>query len=508
MDMDMKKWSLKGYEPRTEQVKIIDEIESAMGSGYTNIILEAGLGVGKSAIATTIANMVYDSYICTMTNQLQEQYVNDFDYMLMEIKGRSNYYCNYGGTCQDCEMDKQNEKHCPDCPYTENLKDAQNHANVITNYDYLYYAGNYAKQLDTRKLLVLDEAHNFEKKMMQLVSEDLNRYLIYENYGFDIFESITKGDALKNINNKEYWIPILEKCIDKETMIMTYNKKEEKDQQSKIQKYKRMIKKLEKDYVIELPLRKDIIADKEKKDRLKMTIKPLTTSLESYDILKFGDTRLFMTGTLGSKKKFCEWNGLDENDTYYIYQKSPFPVENRPIIKKYVCSMKQEAWRNPHILKYIQKIIDAHKGEKGVIHTASNSQAWFIKKGLNSKKIWVAQGQSRMETIRKFEESNTDLCLIGAGLKDGVDFKGDKCRYQILFKVPYPSIGSQQVKIRKKNDPEWYNYQTIQPLQQSYGRGVRDISDYCKYYILDEDFEALLHEYKYLFNEYFLEGIQ
>ena len=63
-------------------------------------------------------------------------------------------------------------------------------------------------------------------------------------------------------------------------------------------------------------------------------------------------------------------------------------------------------------------------------------------------------------------------------------------------------------KVRKQTDPIWYLNQTVQPLQQAYGRGIRDADDYCKMYILDEDFEHLVSKYNCLFNEYFLEGIQ
>ena len=73
MNYSIAKWSLIGYNPRPEQVNIINEILSAMDQGYKNIILEAGTGVGKSAIATTISNYVEKSYIITMTNQLLQQ---------------------------------------------------------------------------------------------------------------------------------------------------------------------------------------------------------------------------------------------------------------------------------------------------------------------------------------------------------------------------------------------------------------------------------------------------
>ena len=165
----MNNWSLIGHDPRPEQVDIIDEILTAMDQGYKNIILEAGTGSGKSAIATTIAKMVEDSYILTMTNQLQSQYLDDFTYMLTEIKGRSNYPCNYQPTCEDCYMEELGEKRCKDCPYNIALQSALSGPNIISNYDYLFYAGNYAEIFMPRDLLILDETHNFEKKMMSLI---------------------------------------------------------------------------------------------------------------------------------------------------------------------------------------------------------------------------------------------------------------------------------------------------------------------------------------------------
>ena len=165
-------------------------------------------------------------------------------------------------------------------------------------------------------------------------------------------------------------------------------------------------------------------------------------------------------------------------------------------------------WRNPAAITKIQEIIKKHKHEKGVIHTSSNQQAWFIKKMLNNKNAWVAQGPTREDTIRRFEAAHKPVILIGAGLKDGVDFKGDKCRYQIMFKMPYPSLAGKQVNIRMHYDQSWYAYQTIMPLMQAYGRGIRDMEDYCIMYVLDSDFEKLLLQHKYLFNEYFLEAIK
>lgn len=56
-------WSLPKFNPRNSQIRLINEINFAIKEGFKNIILEAGTGIGKSAIATTIANMYDDSYI-------------------------------------------------------------------------------------------------------------------------------------------------------------------------------------------------------------------------------------------------------------------------------------------------------------------------------------------------------------------------------------------------------------------------------------------------------------
>ena len=184
-------WSLQGYSPRPEQKRIINEIIEAIEMGFKNIIVEAGTGTGKSAIATTIANYVGDCYILTMTKQLQNQYLDDFDYMLAEIKGSSNYTCNtVPTTCDDCMQADLNRGRHSNCKYKMAMEYAKEHPCVITNYDYLFYAGNYAQQFGERELLILDESHNLEKKVMALIGKTLNRQKIFKHYGIDIFYPI------------------------------------------------------------------------------------------------------------------------------------------------------------------------------------------------------------------------------------------------------------------------------------------------------------------------------
>lgn len=585
MNFSNNRWSLIGYEPRPQQIDIINEILHAMDQGYKNIILEAGTGIGKSSIATTIANYVDNSYIITMTNQLLQQYLHDFKYMVKEIKGKDNYPCRFSSEDKSkCMIDEVNKKKFDDynerlslheidpikypkpekptldktcgqkCPFIQALNDAMESNKVITNYDFLYYGGNFANILKERELLILDESHNLEQKIMNLTIKTLNRKTIYQTYKIDIFDGIIEEDmTLEQIKRPNYWIEICNKIMDilsrlqaeyindleknffKHTIHKTevdYALFEDMLKEDKIvEKYKKTISKytelvevLESEkWIIEVPKKKDILEDKtyrqnKKSKGLVVEFKPLNINEYSNNILHFGETRLFMTGTLGSKDMFCKWIGIDPNETYYIYVKSPFPVENRPILRDYAGKMSgwnkelnEPNWKNDDALLKIHDILEDHKDEKGVIHVSSNDQAWYIVnelKGLCHRYLKVAYGPNREQHIRDFEEDEGNMVLVGAGIKDGVDFKGDKCRFQILFKMPFPSLAGAQVNIRKRYDPTWYIYQTVMPLMQAYGRGIRDVDDYCTTYVLDSDFDSLLGNYSFLFNEYFLEAVE
>ena len=84
------------------QLDIIQDINDAIRQGYKYIVLEAGTGTGKSAIATTLAKMYGSAYILTMTKQLQAQYADEFDFRL--VKGRRNFACLNDNLESTCDM--------------------------------------------------------------------------------------------------------------------------------------------------------------------------------------------------------------------------------------------------------------------------------------------------------------------------------------------------------------------------------------------------------------------
>ena len=530
-------WSLTGHHPRNTQIKLINKINLAINEGYKNIILEAGTGIGKSAIATTLANMYDDSYILTMTKQLQKQYLDDFGEMLVEIKGKGNYKCNYKGNCDFCIRAEYNIARCSDCDYLIAFRKAKKSKNVITNYDFMYRVGVDNQMLDPRQLLILDEAHNLERKMLMLSSHLLNREYISTKFGIDIFEALMKGEKSYNHikSESDYWIDVCKKLMKacgeniekiggkgKEVQVTLDEFESNPSKYSSIDYIEKQILESDlkefnsirlglesKDLIIDVP---DFKSIKKNKMDISAEFKPYSVSDATQNLLSFGETRIFLTGTLGDMKKFCQWNNINPDNTYYIYEKSPFDVSNRPIYRDFVGNMSGSRrnvpnWKNKRAISKIKQLIGKYPNQKGVIHTSSNEQAFWIMDNLKEYNLLFVGGESRNEVLKEFNESKDDAILIGASIKDGVDLKGDLCRFQIVFKVPYPQL-NEQVKYRKSLDPSWYYYQAIMAIMQAYGRGIRDKEDYCDMYIIDSNFKKLF-DYNYnFFNEYFTEALK
>ena len=523
-------WSLPQYKPRPAQQEIINKIIWAIDKGYKNIILEAGTGIGKSAIATTLANMYKDSFILTMTKQLQNQYRNDFP-NLVEVKGRANYQCLQRGNCDFCIQKELDRKRCTGCRFLAALEEAENSDNVITNYDFFYLA--LVSNFDQRKLLILDEAHNLERKILALSSYSLDRESINIKFGFDIFQCVIDGDKSVNELKKDnqFWIDMCrqlsEKCkdrisrlnlpVDVQTSLDYFKQnpekfKERQELKEDIEYYNKIATRLQnRELIIDLPDYQKIKEDEKYNNKLKAEFKPYSVTNETMRFLSMANVCIFLTGTLGSKNKFCKWNNINPKETYYIYQKSPFTLENRPIILDYVGNMSGSThgranWKNNRALDKIKEILDRHRYQKGVIHTSSTEQAKWIKDNLKDYDLIVADGDERNRIISDFAASDKKSVLVGASIKDGVDFKGDICRFQIIFKIPYPQL-NELVKYRKKQDHSWFFYQAVMAIMQAYGRGIRDMDDYCTMYIIDSSFNNLFERNSRFFNQYFKEAV-
>ena len=97
--------------------------------------------------------------------------------------------------------------------------------------------------------------------------------------------------------------------------------------------------------------------------------------------------------------------------------------------------------------------------------------------------------------------------IIAPAMHEGLDLKDDLGRFQIICKVPYPSLGDKQVAARMEIDPYFFNCKAAINLVQSYGRIHRHDADWGKTYILDSDFKRFYEKTENILPGWFKEVI-
>jgi hypothetical protein len=114
----------------------------------------------------------------------------------------------------------------------------------------------------------------------------------------------------------------------------------------------------------------------------------------------------------------------------------------------------------------------------------------------------------RDEIINEHFTSSKPTVLISPSLHLGLDLKDDLSRFQIITKVPYPSLGDRWIDEKRKRSEQWYTWQTALRLVQGYGRSIRSKDDWAKTYVLDSVFGPFVRKNEHILPDWFIQAIQ
>jgi len=228
----------------------------------------------------------------------------------------------------------------------------------------------------------------------------------------------------------------------------------------------------------------------------KVELKPLDVSPYCTDVFRKCKKTLMMSATILDAKAFCSSVGLKYDDVKVIQVGSDFPVKNRPIHALGVAYLNynnlQKTEVKTTIASAIDKIMTVHKERKGIIHTTSYEQLNFIKQNiskLNQRRLLETNPDvERDEIINEHFKSSKPTVLISPSLHLGLDLKDDLSRFQIITKVPYPSLDDRWIDEKRKRSEQWYTWQTALRLVQGYGRSIRSKDDWATTYVVDSAF--------------------
>ena len=114
----------------------------------------------------------------------------------------------------------------------------------------------------------------------------------------------------------------------------------------------------------------------------------------------------------------------------------------------------------------------------------------------------------RDEVITEHVNTPKPTVLISPLLHLGLDLKDDLSRFQVIAKVPFPSLGDRWIDEKRKRSGKWYNWQTALKLVQGYGRSIRSKDDWAVTYVLDGMFKSFVDRNKNILPNWFLESIK
>jgi len=205
--------------------------------------------------------------------------------------------------------------------------------------------------------------------------------------------------------------------------------------------------------------------------------------------------KVFMSATIGEPKTYMKVMGID--NAKFIRLSNGFSYDRSPIIfvDRWKMSMAHKKESLPEAIKMLDQILEKHKGHRGLIHTGSYEFSQYIKGHTSHIKRIIEYNKSseKKDALVKFKNTMNGV-IMGPSILEGLDFKDDICRFQIFFKVPYPSLGDPLTSAKIKHSPGWYDWKTGITIQQGAGRSIRNKEDWAVTYILDACFGNLINK--------------
>ena len=476
---------------------------------------------------------------------LQDQYESDFyTYGLRwpSIKGVDNYECSVNGlpfSLGDCKLkgmgyDQAEKLPCYNsCDYLQNRRRAIDQPIALLNYSFWLIQRNYveAKMLqddrvvpfEQRDFVFFDEAHRIDdivqshfspriepglvERMMTLnrfaskqgfqeASYTKNKIQSLVNHMMvggknDVFTAMSEFERIlhgfgkvrqvaNKMAKKRYGTAGVPK--DWQTAFGHFDRL--KDVHCKVEDYLSLIK--------EVGIDKMVLDQNEHEAKFMCVEESLMINKYLHEKANF---KVFMSATIGDPKAFVKIMGIKNAkfirmDNAFNYDKSPVVFVNR-----HKLSFREREESLPKVVEIMDQIISKHKGQRGIIHCGSYEFMNYIQsKSKHTFRLMNYENSKQKAEVLELFKKKEDAVLMGPSLLEGLDLKDDTSRFQIFFKVPYPSLGDPLIKAKMQTSNEWYDWKTGISIMQGVGRSVRSKDDWAVTYVLDACFRSLINK--------------
>lgn len=515
------KFSKEGFRPGQ-----FDAIKWAAESPKKVVVLCAPTGTGKSLVGM-VTGRLHDRYcyLCS-SKQLQRQLVEDFKEAKV-MKGRNNFPCvqHYGFSASDCRHSKSNP--CASnkggkCDRTECLYKLEKcsvaaHPYQILNYHYFLFESTYIGWFSDYPIVIADEADVLDNILTDFISLGITQKVIDElNLSLPYRKTTQAQDGLSSWVD---WADMVRKKAKKQIEYFAGELKTTPNSEDALHGYKRyeglknkldrFLPSVDESWILE-------VKDPKFLSRSSPTwvFRPtwLTPQLSHDFFWRHADKFLLVSATFPPPEILAKTLGVEPDDIDYAEMGAAFPVAHRPVHISPVANLAYKTFNDEvdKLLEKIEQIVDEHEGERGIIHTVSWKLNRLIMDMDNPRFITHNNGEwPKEDAIARFLDTPGAVFVSPSSMR-GMDLPDDACRFSIICKAPFKSLGDKLTSTRtysSKSGNSWYKSMAAQDIVQAVGRGVRHKEDWCKSYVLDRQGYELIVRNRRLFPDYFIEAV-
>lgn len=548
----------------------LEAIERAYHSKAKYICIDAPVGIGKSGIVTSLAKLYAESdvrsAVLTQKKSLQDQYIQDFEWVKL-IKGQRNYPCvsrdykdfdmvvdkfdptdasNIWDSAKACNIVMD----CPDrrrlCYYRHVRQEAIDSSVICTNYAYLsaawrfrnpvkksyreadgtevtYLSGGNA--LQRRSVLFLDEAHGAEswfrphikltKRDIDIVNDHAKLLRTYpcsvpnNDFNMDVRQVRSLLEHMLSITLAyDELHPMCEVVGHQHNKLFT-NEDEDNDSGKSncvltTTRIQQALWIMNDDLCV-------ITYDPRRSEQF--TVEALFGRAGAKRIFNDVDKVVMLSGTLPPTDYLAKTLGVDPSDCERIVVPSYFPRQNRPFFYKPILRMNYGVRKQPDKLQVMTNAIDdvmeLEPSAKGILHSVA--YYWgqlYYELSRNRHRMLIHSAGTIEKTMVEFRNSPPGTWLVSPVATEGFNLPYDLCRYQVLHKVPFLPYNDELVNERRKYIPETAIVDTVTQVQQAYGRGMRYHDDSCRTYMFDSSWDSFYSNNARYFQLWFRDAIR
>ncbi len=469
--------------PSTNQYEIARQLAFS-SFRFRGLCMPPGGGKSVVLVSSSLLSSPSRTLYLTVNKSLQNQLIeehsdSDSGVRFFSLTGHSSYPCmkrRIGGLdfSSSASLDESECLDGPNCQYWKDVRESLSYPYVVTNIANWISIAKVGHQDRFGKFdyLILDEAHNLEEVLCSLLKIEVDSQKVDSLIGIRIPSvtdplSIWSTWARDTISHCEYEIQLA-------------------TEQGEKRKVKRL-NSLLSDLLIVSDIKKDWIILPLAYPKRGASLTPVFASEYAERYLFRGIEDVILSSATLTKDDF-RYLGINQKSFSLQDIDTGFDHRFRPFYYWPTVAVDYQMVEGQirQLMNRIDRVIRSRSslGWKGLIHSISYKHSKTIEQYSSCDLLTHNKDNFRSVLDNWLQSEEPDL-IVSPVMQEGVDLKGDLCRYQIIFKNPTVDSRDPLVEARTKRDKKYRLYVAGKKIQQMVGRVYRGEKDAGETFIFD-----------------------